>query len=183
MAVSRAKIFKRSRINDPEECREPGQMFYESIKVSFEEATKQLEKNPDETRAQIEELMDNVHSQCQELSTITRNENGMPIKVEDRNPDATERETGWVLHRDGIELPDYRIRQVNNNGYQAIVYPFSLTGEELIKNFEEFRTSEPQFPTQVRWTEAVKDLFETLAPRAEPIIGIPEDQWLPPHFT
>ena len=51
----------------------------------------------------------------------------MITEVKDRNSDTTKRETGWVLHRDKIELPDYRIRQVDENSYQAIIYPCGLT--------------------------------------------------------
>ena len=183
MMLVGGQTFQRTRVNDTEKPRENGKIIYGSSGLTFEEATQQLGKNANETRIYMQKLISNIRSNCDGLSIITTDQEGMITKMEDRNPDATERETGWVLHRDKIELPDYRIRQVDENSYQAIIYPCGLNGEELSENFEEFRTSEPQFPTRNQWTEAVNDLFETLAPRAEPIIGIPEDQWLPPDFT
>ena len=158
-------------------------MFYRSPPVTFEEAAEHLGMNHNETRAHFRKVMSNSYSECEGLSEISRNRNGKITEVKDQNPAMTERETGWVLYRDGVEFPDYRVRQDSETTYQAIIYPCSLNRDALPPEFEEFRISEPQFKVRNRWTEAVKDLFDNLAPRAEPIYGIPEDQWLPQDLT
>ena len=97
----------------------------------------------------------------------------------DRNPGDTERETGWVLCQDGAELPDYRIRKVEADRYQAIVYPCALGGNQMLPvTFDESRR-DVSFPVRHRWSLAVDDLFGRLAPLAKRICEPPEDPWWP----
>ena len=182
MTAIGGKTFDQTKVKDTDHLPKSGKMFYGSPPATFEEVANHLGMGHDETRAHIQKEISNIYSECEGLSAITRDQNGMTTNVEDRNPDTTERETGWVLHRDKIELHDYRIRQIDENSYQAIIYPCPLNREVLTQDFEEFRTSEPQFPTRNQWTEAVKDLFKKLAPQAEPIYGTPEDPWLPTNL-
>ena len=182
MTLLNGKPFHRAPIKGKDERPQYGKMFYRSPLVSFEEAAKHLGMSNDETRTHIRKVMSNAHSECEGLSVITRDQNGMITEAADRNPGTTQRENGWVLCRDQIELPSYRIRQPEPNSYQAIIYPCPLNGDVLAQNFDESRTSAPQFPTRNRWTEAVKDLFKKLASQAEPIYRTPDDPWLPTNL-
>ena len=156
-----------------------GKMFYRFPEISLAAAAEQLGMTLDDTRTHIYQLLVKSYCECKGLSVVTRGSNGTVISMADRNPGDTERETGWVLCQDGTELPDYRIRKVEADRYQAIVYPCALGGNQMLPvAFDESRR-DVTFPVQPRWSLAVHDLFGRLAPLARRIYETPEDPWRP----
>ena len=86
---------------------------------------------------------------------------------------------GPAATRKGTELPDYRIRKVEADRYQAIVYPCALGGNQMLPvTFDESRR-DVSFPVRPRWSLAVDDLFGRFAPWAKQIYETPEDLWRP----
>jgi hypothetical protein len=88
---------------------------------------------------------------------------------------------GWVLHRDGKELFQYRIRRFSE-GFQPVVYEHGFAMGEPDRNQTiDFKLKRDDNPFQIRktWKQAVKDLFDYLSPGAIPIDRPNVDEWLP----
>ena len=126
----------------------------------------------------IDEVIEQVYKAMSEQPTFCGLE-----KEEDRKPDPgrSYREHGWVLRRNGAELPQYRIRRMPN-GYQPVVYKTTLEVaspdgrytpvDDVVANRDG-----NSFDVRPTWKLAVKDLFAELAPGVVPIDSLRNDQW------
>ena len=122
-----------------------------------------------------DEAIERVYGGSPMYCTLAKEGEGKP------DPAKSYREIGWVLRRNCVELPQYRIRRVPD-GYQPVVYKtaFDAGGyngqSDPIADVFANRDSNP-FQARRTWKQAVKDLFDERAPGIVPIDSLQNDQW------
>ena len=136
----------------------------------------------DEAREKIYSGLSSFSTDCQKVSILTLSPDEKRIEaIEDRNPDRTHRETGWVLLRDDKELTQFRIRRMPD-GFQPVIYGQGFANGsskgDPVFDFQRNRDENP-FLIHRTWKEAVKELFNRLAPGADPIDRLKNDEWNP----
>ena len=136
----------------------------------------------DEAREKIYSGLSSFSTDCQKVSILTLSPDEKRIEaIEDRNPDRTHRETGWVLLRDDKELTQFRIRRMPD-GFQPVIYGQGFANGsskgDPVFDFQRNRDENP-FLVHRTWKEAVKELFNRLAPGADPIDRLKNDEWKP----
>ncbi len=152
-------------------------IFYGCPRRTLSELAKHTGKQKKEAREEVYKALRCLRIECEHVSLVERHssENGVG-RITDRAPDKVWRETGWVLHRDGNPLEQYRVRAPAGGGFQAIVYehgfiPKSLKdGPPSRRPFAEFVTYQRNaslFPVRTLWKDAIRDLFSRLAPHAD----------------
>ena len=157
-------------------------LFYSSPGAPLSVLARETGLGRDEVHRKVYQGLATFSIDCKRVSLVTPTLDGKYIdSIEDRNPDKTQREMGWVLLRDGRELPRYRIRRLSE-GFQAVVYEHSFEmgqpDHDQIYDFQQKLANNP-FPIQETWKAAVKNLFSRLAPFAIPLYEIKGDEWKP----
>ena len=157
-------------------------LFYYSPHDKLSDIAKQAGLELVEAREKVYGGLSSYSIDCKDVSVMHTTPDGKWIdSIEDRLPDRTHRELGWVLLRDGIELPKYRVRRMSG-GFQAVVYKHGFEigqpDRDQINDFQNMISSN-SFRVRKTWKEAVKDLFQHLAPLATPLHSLRNDEWLP----
>ena len=157
-------------------------LFYGSPMATLANLAEELGLEMDAARNEVYRRLSSLSTDCKEVSVVTPSPDGRRIAtVADRNPERTFRERGWVLLRDGEELPKFRIRKMPD-GFQPVVYEQGFKTEHgSVHPVLDFQTKRGNnlFVVRRTWKEAVKDLFNNLAPGADPITHLKNDPWKP----
>ncbi len=102
-------------------------LFYSSPGAQLSVIESELGVERDEARREVYKRFHSFSVDCERVSIVTISPDKKYIEsIEDRNPEKTHRELGWVLLRDGKELPDFRVRRVPE-GFQAVAYASGFT--------------------------------------------------------
>ena len=157
-------------------------LFYTTPGAPLSVIAKELNLEPNQARDLVLKRLSSFSIDCKQVSILTLTPDEKYIdSIEDRFPEKTFRETGWVLVREGKELPSFRVRKTPE-GFQAVVYRmgFSIGEDNLgqVSDFQQQMKDNP-FPVRQTWRDAVKDLFRHLAPMATPLDHLPKDEWQP----
>ena len=157
-------------------------LFYASPGEPLSVVARQYNLDMSLARKKVIERLASFSVDCKQVSIVTLTPEGKYIdSIKDRFPEKTFREIGWVLLRDGKELPAFRVRRAFD-GFQAVVYKRGFSVEEpnleQVFDFRQQMTDNP-FPVRQTWKEAVQDLFRLLAPRATPLDWVSKDDWEP----
>ena len=157
-------------------------LFYTTPGASVSVIAKELNLEPHQARDVVLKRLSSFSIDCKHVSVLTLTPDEKYIDaIEDRFPEKTFRETGWVLVREGKELTSFRVRK-SSEGFQAVVYRkgFSIGEDNLgqVSDFQQQMKDNP-FPVRQTWKDAVKDLFKHLAPMATPLDHLPKDEWQP----
>jgi len=157
-------------------------LFYYTPDAPLSVVARERNLELNQAREVILKRLSSFSIDCKQVSVFTLTPDEKYIdSIEDRFPEKTFREIGWVLLREGKELPSFRVRKTAD-GFQAVVYKkgFSIGEPDLgqVSDFQQQMTDNP-FPIRRRWNEAVKDLFGHLAPRSTPLYNVSKDDWQP----
>ena len=157
-------------------------LFYSTPGASLSVIARELNLELNQARNLVLNRLSSFSIDCKQVSVLTLTPDGKYIdSVEDRFPEKTFRETGWVLVREGKELPSFRVRKTPE-GFQPVVYGkgFSI-GEDNVGQVSDFQQQmkDNHFPVRQAWKDAVRDLFKHLAPMATPLDYLPKDDWQP----
>ena len=157
-------------------------LFYFSPRAQLSVLASERGVDIEEARRQAYKHLFSFSVDCKRVSILNLTPDEKCIEsIEDRNPEKTHREMGWVLLREGKELPNFRIRRVPA-GFQPVVYLRGFTiGETNLGQVSDFKEQMAgnHFPTRQTWKDAVNDLFKHLAPKATPLVHLPNDEWQP----